>query len=113
MNAEVRKNIAALPFNYSTYAVLIILEAARWWFGLPEPERAHYLALYPWLQHAAMPASLLLYVLAKVTPQTGIKPIIAEPEKEPSPPDTLPMGVLSPEETRTVLEAARLLQGRS
>ncbi len=38
MNPEIRKNIAALPFNYSTWAVLILIEAARWWFDLPEAD---------------------------------------------------------------------------
>lgn len=115
MNPEIRKNIAALPFNYSTWAVLILIEAARWWFDLPEADRASYLAMYPWLQHVAMPASLLLYVVAKVTPQTGIKPILADSQPAaPDPgPETVPLGVLTPEETRTVLEAARLLQGRA
>lgn len=81
MNDEIRKNIAELPFNYTTYVVMAILWAADWWMGLPADRQQYYLTAYPWLQDLAMPASALVFFAAKVLPQLGIKPIM--PEQKP------------------------------
>lgn len=120
MTPQVRQNIAALPFNYSTWAVLLILWAADYWMGLTPERQQLYLQTYPWLQDLAMPAGALLFFAAKVAPQLGIKPIIAQPTAPDTgevigragafqPTQPLPPRGLTLEETETVLRAAEIL----
>ncbi len=79
MTPEVRQNIAALPFNYTTWVLAAIGYLVAYWLELPEAERQALLAAYPWLKHAAAIGAPVAYVLAKITPQLGVKPIVAPP----------------------------------
>lgn len=81
MTPEVRQNIAALPFNYTTWVLAAIGYLVTYWLELPEAERQALLAAYPWLKHVAAIGSVAAYVIARVAPQLGVKPIVA-----PTPP---------------------------
>lgn len=120
MTPQVRQNIAALPFNYSTWAVLLILWAADYWMGLTPERQQFYLQAYPWLQDLAMPAGALLFFAAKVAPQLGIKPIVAQPEpltagevlgRAGDFAPTVPQ--LTPDEIDALLRADQILKSRA
>lgn len=116
MTPEVRQNIAALPFNYTTYVLAVLGYLWSYWLELPEAERTTLLTAYPWLMHAAKIGSVVAYVVAKILPQLGVKPILAPPPVLTSgqvgaPPNFQPtVPLLSTEQIDALLKADQILK---
>lgn len=128
MNQDLRANIGRLPFNYSTYVALAICYALDWWMDPANAgAKADLLLQFPFLAKLGGPVSFALWLASRTWPQAGSAATNATPVAEVA--DTVPMReasnerLLQPvvvqvpkgfsiEETRTILEAARLLQAR-
>jgi hypothetical protein len=90
--------------SYSTYVVTVISAVIAYWLQLSPEEQAALIATYPALKVLAPLFGWIAFVIARVIPQNlpGKVEIKVE-EKTP----------LNLDETKTILEAARLLQERT
>lgn len=137
---QMKDNVRLLSKAHSTKVALVVSALIAYWLQLPPAEQQALLAAYPWLKHVAPLAALGAFVVSRVWPQGLQMPLaserhpLIEPDepwprragtnpdpaypKPPAPPPPPPVAAsprrpLTPEETRTVLEAARILNERN
>jgi len=117
MNQTTAENIAKLFTYYSTWVAAAASFVAGYWLQLSPDEQAQILAQWPVLKHYGPIFAFVAFAAARVKAQG--KP--EEPAAAPAPASAAtlpvvvsvpPLGVLSVDETRTVLEAARILAQR-
>ncbi len=116
---QISDNARLLSKAHTTKVALVISVAIGYWLQLSPEEQQKLIAAYPWLQHLAPLAAFAAFVIARVWPQGLQAPApqplaFAEPASPPPPPPAATTRrPLTPEETRTVLEAARILNERN
>lgn len=84
MDPKLKDNLKALPTNYTTYVVAVLMAVAGYWLQMSPTEQAELIGAYPWLKHAAPVLGLVAFLGARVWPQ-------GKPPQEYEPMDTRPL----------------------